>query len=71
MINSFFLNELSDKQTKLLLRDLSHINKYFDVPISGLLSPQMLDVRFVYMDFSKKEAVFGLKFPRLTDIALN
>lgn len=69
--NSFFLNELSDKQTKLLLRDLSHINKHFEAPISGLLSPQMLDVRFVYMDFSKNEAVFGLNFPRLTDIALN
>lgn len=71
IINSFFLNDLSHKRTKMLVRDLSAINEHFTFPISGLLSPQLMDLRFIYMNFKQKEALFGLKFPRIQDIALN
>lgn len=71
IIHSFFLNDLSHEQTKMLVRDLSSINEHFIFPISGLLSPQHMDLRFIYLNFKQKEALFGLKFPRIQDIAFN
>jgi hypothetical protein len=71
IINNFFLNSLTNEKTKMLVRDLSTINQHFLLPISGLLSPQHMDLRFIYLNFKHKEALFGLKFPRIEDIALN
>lgn len=71
IVNSFFLNDLSHERTKMLVRDLSKLDQHFKLPISGLLSPQLMDLRFLYLNFEQKEVLFGLKFPRLKDTALN